>query len=262
VRINLDKYMAVGALYPTAAILEDYVKLKRILLSVDPKARIVFLCDEANSLGNPAAQELLDQFNTFLEAGSQVFVFSAFPTIRARMNKVNVSTSDRIINEVGIKPFRYQESRDCIEKRLKSQRVPEYKGEASHPFTEEGLNKLIDMSDGIPRTLIILAKGCLRHLLNVEEDGGLIDEKVVEKVASEMGHTSEQIIMSYLPEKKQEVLKVLAKRMEVGVTELAEIMKVTKGTAHHHLKELVEEGLVMKNENRKYQLTFTPDKIL
>ncbi len=246
---------------------------QNILNNLEKKPIAIFI-DETSNL--PKLVEITSYFNSFLMDHPRdcMLVLSGTPDTYEKMKKEIGQFVDRFSTIINLEPFQEDEGKLCVEKRLGDYRIkiPQTTLNgiqveeimALHPFSEKAIEKILELSNGVPRYIMEL---CLESLKQgIEKKESEINEMAIERVALKLGRSTFNNAWNHLPPERKRVLVEIAKRGgKVKLKQFTDELRKGKTTVWTHLTNLIETGLVKKDgetTNIEYSLTIDPDIVM
>jgi Cdc6-like AAA superfamily ATPase len=242
------EYIRRSGIYPETV----FEKWTQLIDELQPKPIIVAI-DETENL--PKLPQIMPLFNNYIfsHAHDIMFLLCCLPSTYEKLK--DSAFIDRFPIVVRLRSFTNEELLQLFEKKLAVARLK--RAPDKHwPFTEKAVERLLDHAEGVPRSLIDIAREALN--MGTELRLARISEDVVEKAAIRAARGYLVGIWESLnTSEKQTLVEFVALGEEVKLDELTDALKKDKTWTWRCLNELVERGLIEKVGEAKKEVIYT-----
>ena len=248
---KIEKYRRASAVYTTHDIVADIKNLSKtyshdfpIVVCVDNFHKIAALKSTVMTFQETLAKEMFSQEIKFVVAGTP----ATFKSIEHGSSLLDRFPSGA---QIALKPLNVENVRLLIQKRIDAYRLS--RAEKVLSFDDEAIDLIAKLSDGYPRRVVDACNACLRFC--VEKSKLRVTEEIAHKTLKNLGLLIPQKIYSSLSRETRDVYKTLLSMQPTGPAELANEIGKSKSTIFHHLKILVDAGLVKKTPWGEYRVS-------
>lgn len=242
------EYIRRSNIYPETV----FEKWTKVIDQLQPKPVIVAI-DETDNL--PRIPQIMYLFNNYIfsHANDTMFLLCCLPGTYEKLK--DTAFIDRFPIVVRLRSFTNEELLQLFEKRLAVARVKRAP-DKHRPFTKKAVEKILDHAEGVPRSLIDIAREALN--MGAESLAPQINEQLIEKAAvrAERGYLV-GVWESLSSSEKQTLVEIVALGEEVKLDDLTSALKKDKTWAWRCVNELIERGLVEKVGEAKKDVIYT-----
>ena len=216
---------------------------------------IVFAYDEAQVVRDREDKEqyplavLLETFQSIQRKGTRFFLLlTGLPTLFPKLVESR-TYAERMFAVLEIGRLSPQASRDAIEVPLKG---------SAWKFTEDGVKKIIEVSDGYPYFIQFICRETFDHLIAKPDDLTIPIDAIVRKLDSDFFAGRWENVT----DRQRDLLYCIAQLQhaddEFTISEIVDVSKTLSlktfgyGDVSQALPRLIEKGLIYKNRHGKY----------